>query len=159
MTVLKSEFCVLHENDQTFYSICIGCREIAINKVAKVLVDTLLYPYLSGQHVPLCSGNKGPQWLFFVIFTLTLSNILLIFFQGSVNKHITKTQLARLEGKSEKEQVEGLRAWYQMVNKDANQKKLKICEAVGLKGIPSLFFIVALIYWSYGLAGYFNPQF
>ena len=41
MTFFKSEFCGLQENDQKFYPICFGGREIAKNKVPNVLVDTL----------------------------------------------------------------------------------------------------------------------
>ena len=41
MTFLKSEFCGLQKNDQKFYPMCFGGREIAKNKVSKVLVDTL----------------------------------------------------------------------------------------------------------------------
>ena len=40
-TFLKSEFCGLHKNDQNFYPRCFGGRDIAKNKVSKVLVDTL----------------------------------------------------------------------------------------------------------------------
>ena len=40
-TFLKSEFCGLRENDQHFYPRCFGSREMAKNKVSKVIVDTL----------------------------------------------------------------------------------------------------------------------
>ena len=41
MTFFKSEFCGLHKNDLMCYPMCFGGREIAKNKVSKVLVDTL----------------------------------------------------------------------------------------------------------------------
>ena len=41
MTFLKSEFCGRQENYQKFYPMSFGGREIAKNKVSKVLVDTL----------------------------------------------------------------------------------------------------------------------
>ena len=40
-TFLKSEFCGLRKNDYNFYLRCFGSREIAKNKVSKVIVDTL----------------------------------------------------------------------------------------------------------------------
>ena len=40
-TFLKSEFCGLRENDQHFHPRCFGSREMAKNKVSKVIVDTL----------------------------------------------------------------------------------------------------------------------
>ena len=40
-TFLKSEFCGLRKNDYNFYLKCFGSREIAKNKVSKVIVDTL----------------------------------------------------------------------------------------------------------------------
>ena len=43
MTFFKSEFCGLQENGQHFDPMIFGGREIAKNKVPKVLVDTL-YP-------------------------------------------------------------------------------------------------------------------
>ena len=40
-TILRSEFCGHRKNNQNIYPRCFGGREIAKNKVSKVLVDTL----------------------------------------------------------------------------------------------------------------------
>ena len=50
MKILKSEFCGLHKNDNKFYSMCFEGREIAKNKVSKVLVHTL---YVEGKKIEL----------------------------------------------------------------------------------------------------------
>ena len=63
MTFLKSEFRGLHKNDKSFYPKCFGGREIAKNKVAKVLVDTLygLIKNLSRIKLKVCILEKLPH--------------------------------------------------------------------------------------------------
>ena len=77
----------------------------------------------------------------------------------TIEGNIARSKLTRLEGRPEKEQVYGLKAWYKNADKDMSKKKLKICEAIGLQGIPALIFVVSFIYWSYGLSVYINPEF
>ena len=59
-TFLKSEFCGLRKDDQDFYPRCFGSREMAKNKVSKVIVDTL---YIQGVPRNLTHFVFGLLWI------------------------------------------------------------------------------------------------
>jgi len=67
----------------------------------------------------------------------------------------SKVDHADLIAKDEGAMVNARRDFYNNVQ-SSNEKRLKMCKAVGLKVMPGLIAIFNLVYWTYGLTCYFN---